>query len=122
MPGNAGMGRSQQIRPMRANRQRSAASKDQARYNQFGGSVGGPLLHNRLFAFFAYETLRLGSAAPATGLYETASYIASAPAGSIAAKYLAYPGETITSTGQANTSCIHKPAGCRLTRLALTSG
>jgi hypothetical protein len=82
-------------------------SKDQARYNQFGGSVGGPLLHNRLFAFFAYETLRLGSAAPATGLYETASYIASAPAGSIAAKYLAYPGETITSTGQANTSCIN---------------
>ena len=33
-------------------------AKDQSRFNQFGGSVGGPLLHDKLFAFFAYETLR----------------------------------------------------------------
>jgi hypothetical protein len=80
-------------------------SKDQQRFNQFGGSVGGPLLHNRLFAFFAYETIRNNSTNISSGLYETPAFLASAPAGSIAAKYAAYPGEAIGSSGQTATSC-----------------
>lgn len=80
-------------------------SKDTSRFNQFGGSVGGPVLHNKLFAFFAYETLRNDTVTPATGLYETPSYDASAPSGSIAAKYLSYPGEPPNSTGVIAGSC-----------------
>ena len=67
-------------------------AKDQSRFNQFGGSVGGPILHNKLFAFFAYETLRNDTVTTGTGLFETPSYDASAPAGSIAQKYLTLAG------------------------------
>src|SRR6202048_4729231 len=31
--------------------------RDASRFNDWGGSAGGPILHNRLFAFFSYETL-----------------------------------------------------------------
>ena len=35
-----------------------ATSKPAKRYNLFGGNLGGPLLHNKLFAFFDYSGLR----------------------------------------------------------------
>src|ERR1700682_667188 len=31
--------------------------RDDNRFNDWGGSVGGPILHNKIFAFFSYETL-----------------------------------------------------------------
>lgn len=34
------------------------ATKPPLRYNQFGGNIGGPVLHNRLFFFFDYAGLR----------------------------------------------------------------
>jgi len=34
------------------------------RYNQFGGSIGGPVIKNRTFGFFNWEEYRLRSAAP----------------------------------------------------------
>jgi len=34
------------------------AVKPPLRYNQFGGNIGGPVLHNRLFFFFDYAGLR----------------------------------------------------------------
>lgn len=34
--------------------------RDTTRNNDIGGSVGGPILKNRVFAFFAYETIRAG--------------------------------------------------------------
>lgn len=81
-------------------------SKDQQRFNQFGGSVGGPILHDKIFAFFAYETIRNNSSVTSSGLYETPSFLAAAPGSSIAAKYAAYPGEGIGNVnGQAATSC-----------------
>ena len=79
-------------------------SKDMARFNQFGGSVGGPVLHDKLFAFFAYETYRNTTTTPAQGLYETSQLVAAAPANSIAAQYFAYPGELAVGT-QVPTSC-----------------
>lgn len=45
-------------------------TKDVARFNQFGGSVGGPVLRDKLFAFFSYETYRNSTTAPALALYE----------------------------------------------------
>ncbi len=75
------------------------------RFNQFGGSVGGPILHNKLFAFFAYETLRNNNPTPVSGLFETPAYDSSAPSGSIASKYLTLKGNTPIATGVTSTSC-----------------
>ena len=80
-------------------------AKDPQRFNQFGGSVGGPILHNKLFAFFAYETLRNDSSVTGSGLFETPSYDGSAPSGSIASKYLTLPGIAPAATGIILTSC-----------------
>ncbi len=80
-------------------------AKDTQRFNQFGGSIGGPLWHNKLFAFFAYETLRNNTTVTGAGLYETSAFLAYGPAGSNAAKYLTYPGEGVSSTGQIASSC-----------------
>jgi hypothetical protein len=69
--------------------------KDDARFNDFGGSVGGPILHNRLFAFFSYETIRNNQAGITSGgWYFTSAFHALAPSGSNAAKYLSFPGSS----------------------------
>jgi hypothetical protein len=71
----------------------NAVIRDDGRFNDFGGTVGGPILHNKLFAFFSYETLRNNQAGvTAGGWYETSAFRALAPAGSNAAKYLSFPG------------------------------
>lgn len=69
------------------------------RYNQFGGSVGGPILRDKLFAFFAYETLRNSTTTYGSGLFETPYIDSIAPAGSIAAKFLTLPGDPPASVG-----------------------
>jgi hypothetical protein len=72
--------------------------RDTDRFNQFGGSLGGPMLHNKLFGFFSYETLRDDSVATALGWYETPQFLSMAPKGSIASKLLTYPGEGVSYT------------------------
>ncbi len=67
--------------------------KDTDRYNQWAGSLGGPIIKNHLFFFFSYETLRDSSTSTALGWYETPQLLKMAPAGSIASKILGYPGE-----------------------------
>jgi len=32
--------------------------RDNAQFNDYGGTVGGPILKNRLFGFFSYETIK----------------------------------------------------------------
>src|SRR6266481_145896 len=80
--------------------------RDGSRYNQFGGSVGGPIWKNKIFFFFAYETVRNpNSISTGDGWYETPAFAALAPSGSIAAKYLTFPGSGVVSTGINNSTC-----------------
>lgn len=73
--------------------------KDTQRFNQYGGSVGGPILKNRIFAFFAYEATPNSSTNTGAGWYETPAFDALAPTGSIASKYLNFPGGAVSTTG-----------------------
>src|SRR3984893_3906023 len=68
----------------RFNGQGLKVTRDDNKFEQFGGSVGGPIWKNKIFAFFSYETVR----EPVTnisgnGWYDTAAFDALAPAGSI---------------------------------------
>ena len=75
------------------------------RSNQYGGSVGGPILHDRLFFFFAYETQRDHSSTTSTGWYETPDFRSLAPSGSIASKFLSFPGAGVAESGVINQTC-----------------
>jgi hypothetical protein len=74
--------------------------KDDNKFNQFGGSIGGPIWKNKIFAFFNYETVREPtSIIVGNEWYETQAFAALAPAGSIASTYLTYPGNAVVATG-----------------------
>jgi hypothetical protein len=79
--------------------------RNSQRFNQFGGSIGGPLWKDRLFAFFSYETQRNNSAVSATGWYETSAFDGLAPSGSIASQFLTFPGAGVNSSGLINQTC-----------------
>jgi len=90
----------------RFNGEGNGVLRDNNRYNQFGGSVGGPIWKNKLFVFFNYETVRNpNSTSTGTGWYETPAFAALAPSGSIAAKYLSFPGSGVVSTSINNDTC-----------------
>ncbi|MGC9293553.1 MAG: carboxypeptidase regulatory-like domain-containing protein, partial [Acidobacteriaceae bacterium] len=80
-------------------------NKDDQRYNQFGGSAGGPLWKNKLFAFFAYEALRNDSVNTGQAWYETPQYLQMAPSGSIASQILSFPGEGASYSSVVNEGC-----------------
>jgi Carboxypeptidase regulatory-like domain len=79
--------------------------KDDNDFNQYGGSVGGPILKNRMFFFFAYEAAPSNSATTSTGWYDTPAFDALAPAGSIASTFLKFPGNTVSSSGFIEQTC-----------------
>jgi hypothetical protein len=65
------------------------------RFNQMGGSIGGPIIKNKLFAFFSYETLRDDSVSPGTAWVETPQFLQAVAGltGNISSIYGAFPGE-----------------------------
>src|SRR5215475_7981336 len=67
--------------------------RDDSRFNDWGGTAGGPILKNRLFVFFSYETLdnnaQQGSGG---GWYETPQFRALAASGTNAAAFYNFPG------------------------------
>jgi Carboxypeptidase regulatory-like domain len=102
-------------------------NRDENRFNQYGGSLGGPLWKNRIFAFFNWETSPLEAAATTQNWYETPQFAASAaPAGSIAAQYLSFPGEGVSATGIVQRNCasagLQEGVNCRTTTQGLDVG
>ena len=61
--------------------------KSEQRQNDFGGSIGGPIIHDRTFFFFSYEGFRqiAGVASPIFSSVPTAAEQALGPAGLVAA-------------------------------------
>lgn len=81
-------------------------NRDESRFNQYGGSLGGPLWKNKIFAFFSWETSPLASTTTDQNWYETSQFDQSAAAaGSIAAKYLSFPGNAVSSNSIINRTC-----------------
>jgi Carboxypeptidase regulatory-like domain len=87
----------------------NSPTRDNSKFNQFGGSIGGPIWKNKIFAFFNYETVRQpNSDQQGNGWYDTAAFDALAPAGSIAAQYLSFPGNGVLNHGfSAGNDCAH---------------
>ena len=87
----------------------SSPVRDGNKFNQFGGSVGGPIWKNKIFAFFAYETVREpNSNTPSSGWYDTPAFDALATPGSIAATYLSFPGNGVLNLGlSSGNDCAH---------------
>ncbi len=81
--------------------------RDDSFFDQFGGSVGGPIWKNKIFGFFDYETVRSPAAQTniSNGWYDTSTFDASAPSGSIAATYLGFPGSGVVSRGINDSTC-----------------
>jgi hypothetical protein len=81
--------------------------RDNSFFSQFGASLGGPIWKNKVFAFFTWETVRSPQAQTniSNGWYDTPAFAALAPSGSIAAKYLTFPGSGVVSIGVNNATC-----------------
>ncbi len=81
--------------------------RDQDRFNQFSGSLGGPIIKNKLFFFFSYETLRNQSSSLSQGWYETPQYdsLVGGLSGTIASKIAGYPGEGAAFTSTVPYTC-----------------
>lgn len=79
--------------------------RDTTRANQIGGSIGGPIWRDHLFAFFAYETQRDNTASTGTAWYETSAFRALAPANSIASTYLNFPGAAVAASSIVSQAC-----------------
>ena len=80
--------------------------RDENQFNQFGANLGGPIWKNKIFAFFNYETVRNpNSRSIANQWYETPAFEGLAPAGSIAATYLSFPGNSPVTSAINPSTC-----------------
>jgi hypothetical protein len=81
------------------------------KYRDYAGSIGGPIIKNRLFFFFSYEGVRLNNTVPVRSVTletpEFEQYVVQANPGSIAAKIFNTPGITprISSAVGTETDC-----------------
>jgi hypothetical protein len=90
----------------RFNGEGNSPTRDNNKFEQFGGSVGGPIWKNKVFFFFNYETVREPfSPLQGNGWFDTPAFDALAPSGSIAAKFLSFPGNGVVGTLNPNATC-----------------
>ncbi len=68
---------------------------DDSRFNNFGGSLGGPFWKNKLFGFFNVEASPLSASTTGQAWYETSQFNALTGIGPIAQKYLTFKGEGV---------------------------
>src|SRR6202046_2699799 len=86
--------------------QERGLNRNDARFNNYGGSLGGPIWKNKIFAFFNWETSPLTEVATAQGWYETSQFDSpAAPAGSVASTYLSFPGNAVSTSGIIPRAC-----------------
>ncbi len=83
--------------------------RDQDRYNQWGGSIGGPIWKNRVFAFFAYEGQNQSIQATSNQWFPTSALTALAPANSIASTFLNFKGAAVSGTVIGSVTCANGP-------------
>ena len=83
-----------------------SVQKVRNKINQFGGSLGGPIVKNHLFFFFGYETIRNNTIAPGTAWAETPQFLKSAGAAPIGGKLLSFPGEGASFTSVIPLTCL----------------
>jgi len=79
--------------------------RDEDRYNQLGGSIGGPIWKNRVFAFFAYEGQNQTIPASSTQWFPTAAFAGLAPSNSISNTYLHFKGANVSGTVIGSVTC-----------------
>ncbi len=73
--------------------------RDQQQFNQMGGSLGGPLWRNKVFAFFSYEGERSGTILnTSTGWYQTSQFDGLTAPGPIASQYIKFRGADVSGT------------------------
>jgi hypothetical protein len=81
-------------------------NKDDTRTNNDGGSLGGPIWKNKIFAFFNFEQSPQSNTATAQGWYETPEFDRlTMPSGSISSTFLTYPGEGVASSSLIQRTC-----------------
>jgi hypothetical protein len=81
-------------------------NRDENRFNQYGGSLGGPIWKNKVFAFFNWETSPLSASTTGQGWYETSQFDKLvAGTNTIAGKYLSVSGAGVNATGIVPQTC-----------------
>ncbi|MDE1161852.1 MAG: carboxypeptidase-like regulatory domain-containing protein [Acidobacteriaceae bacterium] len=76
--------------------------RNNARFNYYGGTLGGPIWKDKVFAFFSFESSPQTSNTTGLAWYETPAFRALAQTGSIASTYLGQTGGVPNGTLVAN--------------------
>src|SRR5690242_518352 len=80
--------------------------RDENRFNDWGGAAGGPILKNKLFVFFSYETLGTNAQqGVGSGWYETSAFRALAGSRPNAAKFYGFNGIAPNGGHQVDQTC-----------------